>query len=68
MELRKFIEEKGVRDGKICQLWVESAIRYRYQKGVVAVPIRQRQSGTGTDASRNPDFCTLALLSPKFVH
>ena len=22
------------------------------------------QSGTGTDASSNPDFCTLALLSP----
>ena len=37
--------------------------------------IRQRQSGTGTDqsgtrtdASSSPDFCTLALLSPKFVH
>ena len=26
------------------------------------------QSGTGTDSSSNPDFCTLALLSPKFVH
>ena len=26
------------------------------------------QSGIGTDASSNPDFCTLALLSPKFVH
>ena len=26
------------------------------------------QSGTGTDASNSPDCCTLALLSPKFVH
>ena len=26
------------------------------------------QSGTGTDASNNLDFCTLSLLSPKFVH
>ena len=26
------------------------------------------QSGTGTDASSKPYFCTLALLSPKFVH
>ena len=26
------------------------------------------QSGIGTDASHSPDFCTLALLSPKFVH
>ena len=28
--------------------WAEPAIRYWYQKGVVLVPIRQRQSGTGT--------------------
>ena len=42
---------------------------------VVLVPIHQKrastgtdQSGTGTDASNNPDFCALALLSPKFVH
>ena len=48
MELRRFIEEKWVRDGKICHFWTEPAIRYRYQKGVVPVPIRQRQSGTGT--------------------
>ena len=26
------------------------------------------QSGTGTNASSSLDFCTLALLSPKFVH
>ena len=26
------------------------------------------QSGTGTDASDSLDFCTLALLSPIFVH
>ena len=26
------------------------------------------QSGTGTDASRSPDSCILALLSPVFVH
>ena len=26
------------------------------------------QSGTGTDAFDSPDFCTLALLSPRFVH
>ena len=51
------------------------SIRYRYQEGVVPVPIRKRHSGTGTDqsgtitvASSNPDFCTLTLLSPKFVH
>ena len=42
---------------------------------VVSVPIHQKrvstgtdQSGTGTNASSSPDFCTLALLSPKFVH
>ena len=56
-------------------LWEKPAIRYRYQKGVVSVPIRQRQSGTGTDqsgtntdASSSPDFFTLAFLSPKFIH
>ena len=39
------------------------------------VPIGQRQSGTGTDqsgtgtdASNSSNFCTLALLSPIFVH
>ena len=26
------------------------------------------QSGTDTDASGSPDCCTLALLTPKFVH
>ena len=26
------------------------------------------QSGTGTDASSSPDFCTLELLSPISVH
>ena len=26
------------------------------------------QSGTGTDASNNSDFCTLALLSLRFVN
>ena len=26
------------------------------------------QSGTSTDASNSPDFRTLALLSPKFIH
>ena len=42
---------------------------------VVPIPIHQQrigtgidQSGTGTNASSNPDFCTLALLSPIFVH
>ena len=42
---------------------------------VVPIPIHQKrvgtgtdQSGTDTDASNNPDFCTLALLSPKFIH
>ena len=42
---------------------------------MVPVPIHQKragtstdQSGTGTDASSSLDFCTLALLSPKFVH
>ena len=42
---------------------------------VVPVPFHQKrvgtgidQSGIGTDASSSPDFCTLALLSPKFVH
>ena len=42
---------------------------------VAPVPIHQKragtdtnQSGTGTDASSSPDFYTLALLSPKFVH
>ena len=80
-----------VRNGKICHFWVEPAHWYRYRKcvpvpirqgqsgtgtdQVVPVPIHQKgvgtgtnQSGTGTDASSSPDFCTLALLSPKFVH
>ena len=42
---------------------------------VAPAPIHQKrvgtgtdQSGTGTDGSNSPDFCTLALLSPKFVH
>ena len=42
---------------------------------VVPVPIHQKrvgtdtdQSCTGTDASSSLDFCTLALLSHKFVH
>ena len=42
---------------------------------VLPVPIHQKrvgtstdQSGTGTDASSSLDFCTLVLLSPKFVH
>ena len=42
---------------------------------VVPVPIHQKRAGTGIDqsgigieASSNPNFCTLALLSPKFVH
>ena len=57
--------------------------RYPLDKGkVVPVPIKVApvpihhkragtgtdQSGTSTDASSNPNFCTLALLSPKFVH
>ena len=61
----------------------ESGYRYPLDKGkvvlvpikVVPVPIHQKrvgtdtdQSGTGTDASSSPDFCTLALLSPIFVH
>ena len=42
---------------------------------VVPVPIHHNrvgtgpnQSGTDTDASCSPDFCTIALLSPKFVY
>ena len=61
----------------------KSGYRYPLDRGkvvpvlikVVPVPIHQKrvgtgtdQSGTDTDASSNPDFCTLALLSPKFVH
>ena len=57
--------------------------RYLLDRGkVVSVPIKvvpvsiyqkrvgtsTNQSGTGIDASSSPDFCTLALLSPKFVH
>ena len=46
--------------------------RYPLDRGkVVPVPIHQKragigidQSGTSTDASSSPDFCTLALLSP----
>ena len=37
-------------------------------KVVVSVPIEQRQSGTGTDASSNPVFVPLALLSLIFLH
>ena len=32
------------------------------------VGIGTDQSGIGTDASSSSDFCTLMLLSPKFVH
>ena len=32
------------------------------------VGIGTDQSGTGTDAFGSPDLCTLALLSPIFVH
>ena len=61
----------------------ESGYRYPIDKGkvvlvpikVVPVPIHQKrvgtntdQSGTDTDASNSPDFCTLTLLSPIFVH
>ena len=61
----------------------ESGYRYPLDRGkvvpvpinVVPVPIHQKRVGTGTDqsdtstdASNNPYFCTLALLSPKFVH
>ena len=42
---------------------------------VVPVPVvsgtgthLQNRVGTGTDASNSPDFCTLPLLSPIFVH
>ena len=57
--------------------------RYPLDKGKVVsvlikvplVPIHQKractdtdQSGTGIDASSSPAFCTLALLSPKFIH
>ena len=57
--------------------------RYPWDRGkvvpisikVVPVPTHQKragvgtdQSGIGTDASNSPDFFTLALLSPKFVH
>ena len=37
-------------------------------KVVVSVPIGQRQSGIGTDASSNPIFVPLALLNFIFVH
>ena len=55
--------------------------RYPLDKGkvvpikVVPVPIHQKRVGTrtdqcgiGTDASNSHDFCTFALLSPKFVN
>ena len=35
---------------------------------VVPVPIHHKRVGTGTNASSSLYFCTLALLSPKFVH
>ena len=91
MDLRRFIEEKWVRNGKICHLWAKLAYWYRYQKWVpvpmdrdqmVPLPVvsgtgthlQNRvgtgtdQSGTDTNASSSPDFCTFALLSPIFVH
>ena len=37
-------------------------------KVVVPVPIGQRQSGTSTDASSNPVFVPLGLLSLVFIH
>ena len=78
MDLRRFIEEKWVRNGKICHLWEEPAHWYRYPlyKGElvlvplvgVPVPIRQRGIDTGTGASINPVFVPLALLSLVFIH
>ena len=61
----------------------KSGYRYPLDRGkVVPIPIKvvlvaihqkrvgtgTEQSGTGIDASSNLDFCTLSLLSPKFVH
>ena len=58
MDLRRFIAEKLVRNGKICHFWVEPALWYRYQKWV-PVPIGQRQvvlvpkvSGTDTHSQK----------------
>ena len=80
MDLRRFIEEKWARNGKICYFWVEPAHWYLYQKWV---PIVHRGIGTGTKcwrtgthspgsigtgASSNPIFVPLALLSLVFVH
>ena len=71
MELFEFL---WVRNGKIYHFWAEPAYWYRYRKWV-PVPMGQRQSGTGidqsgtgTDASNNPIFVPLALLSLVFVH
>ena len=41
MDLRRFIEEKWVRNGKICHFWAEPAKGYWYPK-LVLVPIVQR--------------------------
>ena len=74
MDLRRFIEEKLVRNDEICHFLSRTRQWYQYQK-LVPVPIVQRrsgigtnQSGTGTDASSSPDLCTVALLSPIFVY
>ena len=47
MDLRRFIEEKWVRNGKIYHFSTEPAKGYRYLK-LVPVPIVQRGRGTGT--------------------
>ena len=50
MDLRRFIEEKWVRSGKIYHFWAEHANGYRYPK-LVPVPIVQRGSDTGNNKS-----------------
>ena len=59
----KLFEFLWVRNDKICHFEAKPTHWYRYRKCEL-VPIGQRQSGTGTNASNNPDFFTLALLNP----
>ena len=42
MDLRRFIEEKWVRNGKTCHFWVKLANWYRYQKLVYRYPFTSR--------------------------
>ena len=76
MDLRRFIEEKWVRNGKICHFWAIPVNWYRYPK-LVPVPIKvvlvpiDSEGLVPVSIKVVPValiFAYFALLSPVFVH